>query len=273
MTLSALQPSTQSTIAMLVALVLVACGGKQGGAKNPERQSLAEYDIAVDLFHKGRPREALDHALKAVELDEENAKAAYFASLVYASFCDTVQGFASPDCRLEDAEKHARQAIKIDGSLRDAKNLLGQILIHEKKYDEAIAFLEPLTKDPAYVDSYKAWGNLGWAQVLKGQLDAGIASLKNSVTEPRFCVGHYRLGVAYEKQGNLPQAETSFTTAVQVEHPNCQNLQDAWEARGRIRQRLGKSVEARADFEKCREISMESRAGKSCVQALGTLPK
>jgi hypothetical protein len=81
--------------------------------------------------------------------------------------------------------------------------MLGTVLINEKKYKDAITVLEPLTKDAAYVNPYFAWGNLGWAQLEDGQIDASITSLKNAVgTEPRFCVGHYRLGLALEKKGD-----------------------------------------------------------------------
>jgi Tfp pilus assembly protein PilF len=246
--------------------VLTACASTRQGAKNPERQSQFEYDIAVETFNKGDPRAALDHCLKAVELDEENVKALYFTSAIYASFCHTPRGFESPDCQLDSAEKYARLAIKADPTFRDARNLLGQVLINEKKYAEAIAYLEPLTKDPSYIDSYKAWGNLGWAQVLAGHVDQGIVSLKNSITEPRFCVGHYRLGIAYEKKGDLAQAEASFTNAVEVEHPACKSLQDAWEARARIRQRLGKSAEACADYGRCREIAADTPTGGACAR-------
>ena len=31
--------------------------------------------------------------------------------------------------------------------MRDARNVLGVILVHEKKYDEAIGVLRPLTED------------------------------------------------------------------------------------------------------------------------------
>ena len=68
-----------------------------------------------------------------------------------------------------DAEKYARRALQVQENFREAKNLLGQILIDEKKYPEAIAVLEPLTKDPSFESSFLAWGNLGWAQVLSGQ--------------------------------------------------------------------------------------------------------
>jgi Tfp pilus assembly protein PilF len=251
--------------------VLFACGPKTTGgpgAQSPERQSEAEYDVARDFFYKNQPRAALDHVRKAIELNEENDKALYFASLIHLSFCAGVQGLVAPDCNLAEAEKYARQALKVKEDFRDARNTLGQVLILEKKYREAIEVLEPLTKDAAYTEPHLAWGNYGWAQVEAGQLDAGIASLKNSITNPRFCVGHYRLGVAYERKGDFAQAEVSFTNAVTVDNPDCQNLQDAWEHRGRVRMRLGRIAEAKADFEKCRDISAESPTGKSCAHAL-----
>jgi Tfp pilus assembly protein PilF len=256
-----------------IALGISGCGGaaqSAPGAQSVERQSEAEYDLARDTFYKGDPRNALDHALKAVQLDEDNAKALYFASTVYLWFCSTDAGLKAPDCRLADADAYARKALKADASFRDARNLLGQILILEKKYDEAVAMLEPLTKDPAYTANYLAWGNLGWAQVLGGQVDAGIGSLRNAVTQPRFCVGHYRLGVAFDKKGDLAQADKSLTDAVTVESPDCQNLQDAWEARARVRMKLGKVEDARADFQRCRDISADSVTGKGCAQMLAS---
>lgn len=239
------------------------------GAQSPERQSESEYDLARDSFYKGSPRQALDHALKAVQLDDANSKALYFTSTVYLWFCSTDGGLKAPDCRLTDAETYARKAIKAEDTFRDARNLLGQILILEKKYDEAIVVLEPLTKDPAYTANYLAWGNLGWAQVLSGKVDAGIASLRNAITQPRFCVGHYRLGVAFEKKGDLAQAEKSLTDAVSVESPDCQNLQDAWVARAQVRMKLGNVEGARADYQRCRDISADTQIGKSCVKMLG----
>ena len=159
----------------------------------------------------------------------------------------------------------------MNDAFREARNTLGQILILEKRYPEAIAVLKPLTQDPAFESNYLAWGNLGWAQVLSGQVDEGIESLKSSVTELRFCVGHYRLGIAYEKKGDLADAETSFTNAVTVEAPDCKNLQDAWEERAQVRVKLGNLADARADFQKCRDIGAESLAGKVCVEALARI--
>jgi type IV pilus assembly protein PilF len=251
----------------------VGCGGSgkgstAPGAQSPERQSDAEYDLARDDFYRGKTRSALDHAKRAVDLNDENVKALYFTSTIYLWFCSTELGLKSPDCRLPEAERLAKAALKFDDSFRDARNLLGQVLILEQRYPEAIQTLDPLTKDPSYTATHLAWGNLGWAQVLSGDVDGGIASLKNAVTQPKFCVGHYRLGMAYEKKGDLAQAEASLTNAVTVESPDCQNLQDAWEARAHIRAKLGKTADANADYEKCRDIAADSPTGKVCVQRL-----
>lgn len=250
-----------------------ACSGRGPNAPgvNPEAQSDAEYDLARDYFYKGQPRPALDHCRKAVELNDENAKALYFASTIQLFFCSGKLELTDPDCRLADAEKYVREAIKVKPDFREAKNTLGQILILEKRYPEAITVLEPLTRDPAFESSYLAWGNYGWAQVLAGQVDQGIESLKNAVTEPRFCVGDYRLGIAYEKKGDLAAAEQSLTNALNVDAPECKNLQDAWQERAAVRMKLGKLADARADYQKCRDISADSLAGKSCVEALARI--
>jgi type IV pilus assembly protein PilF len=245
--------------------------GSNAPGGNPERQSEAEYDLARDIFFKGQPRSALDHCRKAIDLDGENSNALYFASTIYLSFCSGRLELNDPDCRLSDAELYVRRALHVNESFREAKNTLGQILILEGKYTDAVAVLEPLTKDPAFESSFLAWGNLGWAQVLSGRLDQGIESLKSSVTERRFCVGHYRLGIAYEKKGDLAAAEQSLTNAVTVEDAACKNLQDAWQERARVRVQLGKVADARADFEKCREIAADSRAGKACIEALARI--
>lgn len=263
---------------LTVALLALGCGGGQKGAESPgaqseEKRSLAEYDLARDYFYKGEPRAALDHALLAVKLDDENAKALYFTSTIYLWFCSGPEQLEGPDCRLADAESYAKRALEADKSFRDARNLLGQILILAKRYPEAIDVLEPLVRDPAYTANHLAWGNLGWAQVLAGRVDEGVVSLRNSVTEPRFCVGHFRLGMAYEKKGNLRQAEEAFTSAISVESPDCQNLQQAWAGRARVRKALGNVSGAREDLERCRSISRTTPDGRECAKALASLPR
>ena len=99
---------------------------------SPERQAESEYDLARDAFYKGRLREALDHAQRSNALDDQNPKALYFSAVVYLGFCSS-EGMASPDCHLKDAEEFARKAIKVQDDFRDARNMLGQVLILEEE--------------------------------------------------------------------------------------------------------------------------------------------
>jgi Tfp pilus assembly protein PilF len=260
-------------VAIAVVEVVTGCTDRNANSPaSPERKSQVEYDIARDYLSRKQPRLALEHCRNAVELDDQNVDASYFASYLYLSFCDERPlQLASPDCHLDQAEKYARHTISINPKHREAQNSLGQILILEKKYPEAISVLTPLTKDPAYESAHLAWGNLGWAQVLAGQIDEGIQSLKNAITEPKFCVGKYRLGMAFEKKGDLPSAEQWLSDALSVDDKDCKDMQDALEARGFVRMKLGKLPEAKDDLARCREIAADTASGKACSAALGRM--
>jgi Tfp pilus assembly protein PilF len=55
------------------------------------KMSAAEASLAADLWQRGEPREALEHALTAVKYDEKNADAAHITALLYLDFCRTSQ--------------------------------------------------------------------------------------------------------------------------------------------------------------------------------------
>jgi type IV pilus assembly protein PilF len=252
-------------------LGLVACAGSKGGpgAQEPERQAEAEYDIARDLWlRRQQPREALDHVLKAIELDDENAEAAHLAALIYLDFCSR----GPSDCRLSEAERHARRAVEVKSDFREAKNTLGVVLIHQRKAAEAVSVLKPLTEDILYQTPENAWGNLGWAYLELGQLDPAVDALKRSIAaQPLFCVGHLRLGLAYERRNEVVPARDAFTQALETQAPGCNALQDAFAGRARVHMKSGELAAARADLERCVELSKKTAAGKECGSMLGKL--
>src|SRR5690242_13420908 len=198
-------------------------------AQDPERQSTAEHDIAADLWlRRNQPRQALEHALKAVELNDENAEAAHLVALLYLDFCRR----STDECHLKEAARYAKRAIDDKPDFREAKNTLGVILVHQKKYDEAIAVLRPLAEDILYQTPENSWGNLGWAYLEKGSFDLAIEALRRSVAaQPNFCVGNYRLGLAYERKGSPAQAVEAFTRALETDRVECKGLQDAYAGR------------------------------------------
>ena len=100
---------------------------------------------------------------------------------------------------------------------REAKNTLAVVLINEHRYSDAIAVLKPLTEDILYQTPENAWGNLGWAYLQQGSFDLAIDALKRSVAaQPVFCVGSYRLGLAFEHKQELTSALDAFTRALEA---------------------------------------------------------
>jgi type IV pilus assembly protein PilF len=262
-----------ATIPLFFCLVIgpTGCFGRssKSPAGDPEQMSRSEYDLARDLWlRQGRPREALEHALRSSELDERNYEASHIVALIYLEFCQ-----AGPDnCRLREAERHARRALETKPDFREARNTLGVVLIHAKRYGDAIGVLKPLTEDMLYVTPENAWGNLGWAYLESGALDRAIDALRRSVAaQPNFCVGNYRLGVAYEKKGELEQAVQVLDAALGTPDPRCKGLQDAYLARGRAELKLGRREAAESDLGHCADLSRSTRAGKECGSILGKL--
>ena len=253
-------------------LACVACAGTgcfRGATPAEEQRSISEQDLAADAFKHGRLREAFDHVQRALKLNPDNGEAAYLGAMVLLGFCALDE--TSTDCRYKEAEAFARKAVDNAPELRDAKNTLGVILVHEKRFDDAIAVLKPLTEDIVYASPESAWGNLGWAYLQRGSSQEAIDALQRAVAvQPLFCVGQYRLGLAYEKKGDLPLAREAFTKAVDTDLPQCKRLQDAYGARARVLARQGLKDHARADLERCRDMGVQTQTGQKCAIQLQT---
>ena len=81
------------------AFAVSACASSGGeGAKDPDRMSDSEYDVARDLWlRRNSPREALEHALKAVELNDQNAEPLLVQALLAADRGSAVASIESAE--------------------------------------------------------------------------------------------------------------------------------------------------------------------------------
>ncbi len=220
-------------------------------------------------MNRGQMREALDHALVAVELDDENADAAHLVALIYLDFCRQ----SADACRLEEAERHAREALELNPEFREARNTLGVVLIHGKRYAEAIDVLRPLTQDILYRTPENAWGNIGWAYLEQGALAEAVSALSRSVAaQPEFCVGHYRLGLAEERLGHAEQALDAFTQALNAANGRCQGLQEAYAGRARLLTAMHRAQEAERDLQTCVRLDKRTDAGRECLALQAQTP-
>jgi type IV pilus assembly protein PilF len=252
--------------------LLVACAPGNGRPKgDPVRMAESEVDIAADLWwRQNQPREALKHALEATELDSKNGDAAHMVGLIYLHFCQ----FSEPDeCHLDQAERFARRAIALREEDLQAKNTLGVILVHQQRFEEAIAVLKPITEDILYPTPEIAWGNLGWAYLDQGDLKRAVPALRRAIAaQPLFCVGNYRLGVAYHRSGQLEAAVDALDRALETQAAGCQNLQDAYLERARVHIALGDVAETRVDLDRCLVLAKSNTSGRECGRLLASLP-
>jgi type IV pilus assembly protein PilF len=248
----------------------VGCASRAGSVagKTNDRESESEYDLARDSWlRRGDARDGLTHALRSIEIDDDNADAHHLAALIYLDLCQKLP----QDCRLADSESHARRAVKLRDDYREAKNTLAVVLIHQKKFNEAISVLQPLTQDILYTTPESAWGNLGWAYFEIGRLDDAEQALQRSVAaQARFCVGYYRLGLVQERKGLPEAAIESFTHALQADS-RCAGLQDALLHRAKSYLSKGKTEPGKSDLSRCVELSLETLAGKECEVVLQKL--
>lgn len=257
---------------MCSSAVLAACTTPTAapmGAQSPEVQSQAEYDLASDLWlQRDEPRQALEHALRAVSLDDENADAHHLAALLYLDFCRRDER----QCQLDQAESHATDALAVRKDFREATNTLGVILIHRKDYGRAVSVLKPLTEDILYQTPENAWGNLGWAYLELGQLDPALDALSRSVAiQPNFCVGHFRLGLARAKKKDFAGASAAYTRALSVSDPRCKALQEAYLGRAQASLQLSQREQATSDLTQCTALDATTPTGQSCQALMNQL--
>lgn len=241
---------------VLSLVVFSACGARTS-AEAAER-SQRKYEVAVGLFQTGDQPGALQSLYDAVELDPENFEAELLMGDIFLLRKD-----------FRRAREHVDRALEIKPDSREAKNSLGVLFIHMRKFDDAIRVLRELTEDPLTQEVHLAWGNLGWAYLEKGDVEAAVSALRHSVQEQQlFCVGHYRLGDAYYRLHRYEQAEESLTTAVGIQAPGCAQLQDAHRLLGLSRVRLEKPTQAAEAFRACTTIDAENDAGRECATYL-----
>ena len=255
--------------ALIAGSISVGCGG----GLDPElvKRSRSQYELAVGLHAEGNTPGAFQALHKAISLDPHNSKAYLFLGTLYLLIRDDDRGKHD-----KKAEKNFRQVIKIQSSehaprenlAAEARNKLGVLYVHQKRYRDAAQVLEKAVSDLYNANVYLAWGNLGWVYGKMEKYDKAIHALGRSIQlQPRFCVGYYRLGEVYTRIPQLEKAESALTRAVEADE-RCELMQEAWQLRGEVRAKMGEREAAIDDLERCVELNPDSEAGRSCSRLL-----
>lgn len=231
---------------------------------------MREFTLAASLREEGNTPGALEHLRVALELHPDNVRAHLLLGYIHLERRD----YPRAEEALRRGLELLREQPDMAAIMAEARNVLGVVLIHQRRYDEAIPLLREAASDMLNHAPWYAWGNLGWAHYEKGEYDAAKEALEEAVrVQPRFCLGHFQLGRTLFAMEKFEEADEALTRALEVDERCEQFYQDAWALRGETRARLGRRDDAIADFERCVELSAESEAGRACQRFLeGTAP-
>ena len=193
-------------------------GGDKGKARalavemvqlNPARGYLAQAELAREEKDFAKVEECF---LKAVQVDPKN----YEAQTALAGF------YTQPSYRkTEWAEKHAREAVRLDPLRAKGYSILAKVLALEQRWGELEAALSASEKNvPDDLDPY--------FEAASALLESGV-DLERGKTylhkylaqepegeEPDAAHAHWLLGLILEKQGRSAEAVSELETAAQM---------------------------------------------------------
>ena len=193
-------------------------GGDKGKARaialelvqlNPVRGYLAQAELAREEKDFAKVEECF---LEAVKADPKN----YEAQTALAGF------YAQPSYRkTELAEKHAREAVRLDPSRAKGYSILAKVLALEQRWGELQALLS--TSERNVPDDLDPYFEAADALLESGvELERGKTYLHKYLAqeaegeEPDAAHAHRLLGLILEKQGRRAEAVSELEAAVQM---------------------------------------------------------
>ena len=132
--------------------------------------------------------------------------------------------------KYEEAERHAREAIRIHPDRAGAHSLLAAVLVREDKWPDLDAALAQAAKDDPdnLYPLFRAANNLLDRKVDLPRAERYFRKYLTQEPEahmPNFAAAHWRLGLVLEQEGRKPDAIAEWQTAVKLDS-NSQAKQD-----------------------------------------------
>ncbi|MCG8591935.1 MAG: tetratricopeptide repeat protein [Proteobacteria bacterium] len=161
-----------------------------------QRQTRARIDLGIDHMAHGRDAFALREMLQAVELSPEDAEAQLWLGEAYRR-----KG------RLENAEPHFLKALELRKDYHAARLSLSALYLQLGRYDAAEEQAALLAADPTNPVPWRAYTNLGRAQLEQGNYQEARSSLDEALGFRRnHWKAHLNLGILEAKDGRPREA-------------------------------------------------------------------
>ncbi|MDP2604079.1 MAG: tetratricopeptide repeat protein [Deltaproteobacteria bacterium] len=167
------------------------------------------YNNLSNAYYKqGRVKEAVENALKAVELQPDFGVAHYNLGNLYAA-----QG------KFGLAKQHFEEAVRLLPNYAEVKSNLGQLLAEQGDLEGGIAqFRKSIELNPRVTRAYL---NLGVALAKQGKLTDAVEPLRQVIQlAPYHPEARFYLGSVYAALGQYAEAASSFRDVLRVQSDN-----------------------------------------------------
>ncbi|MCE0497749.1 MAG: tetratricopeptide repeat protein, partial [Methylacidiphilales bacterium] len=203
-------------------------------ARNPTCW-MANYNLGLILFQKGRGDEAIAHYQKALEINPN-----------YAEAHNNLGNALFQKGQVDEAIGQYQKALEIDSNFSLACNNLGFALAQKGRVDEAIGqYQKALEIDPNNDDAYN---NLGIAFAERGQEDKAIVQFQKALEiNPDYAEACNNLGIVFLHKGQVNEATAQYQKALEI-NPNYaeahNNLGNVFLQQGRVDEAIAQFREA-----------------------------
>lgn len=197
---------------LCVALLSAGCASTTVSldAPPPVTQAKAKRDLGVDYLGSGRTAMAIRELRASLQLEPRDP-----ATLLWLGEAYRRKG------EFNEAEQHYEKAYKMakrqgdTQTEQDARLNLSALLSQMGRFEEAIAYCDPLSQDPTVSSPWQPLTNCGWALMKLGRLEDARSRFNDALEFfPRFGPALLNLGILEAKEGHRLKAIQRFESAL-----------------------------------------------------------
>ncbi len=239
-------------VALFMAALMAATACSSSATELKEKRDKADfhYKLALGYFQARNIDLSIRELIKSFEYESSYADSRYLYGFVL---------FGRK--QYEEASANFRTALAERPRFFAARNHLGVTYLALERWQEAIAILKPLLKEPTYTTPYLVHNNIGWAHLKQTDLRQAERHLRMSVfVNPKFCQGHRNLALLAVEQRDLSAAVAHMKDAIE----RCPKIAEFHFQLGEILTASGLSGDATKAFERCRALAKATVLGRRC---------
>jgi len=187
--------------------ILIGCSSTSTTQTDAEKKAEIFYSYGTEKLTQGEYTEALDHLIKAAELNPKDSKTQNNLGMAYF-----FKG------KKDQARFHLEKALELEPKNSDARNNLASLLYTSGKIPEAQGQYNKILEDLVYPHQYRTHYNLALISLQQKESNLALEHLRKSIAErPDYCAAHFKMGEILREKHSFSGALDSFKESAKGE--------------------------------------------------------